>query len=303
MTSSFSQKLGQLTPILFVFLWSTGFIGARMGAPYSEPMTFLTIRFVIVLVLLIPLALLLKAKWPSAKEALHAFIAGLLLHGAYLGAVFWAIDDGMPAGLAALVMGLQPVLTAFFAAMVLKEAINRNHVMGFILGMIGISLVLYPRLQGGDFSVTPAQITASLIAVLSISVGTIYQKRFASNLDMRTSTVWQYIAAALLVGFVAYMTETQTLDWTPDFIFALGWLVLVLSIGAIFLLLFLIEQGAVSNIAGLFYLIPAVTAIFSWILFDEPITLIQIVGIIITGAGVFLASHAKLTNMRNKTSH
>lgn len=303
MTSSFSQKLGQFAPALFVFLWSTGFIGARMGAPYSEPMTFLTIRFVIVLVLLIPIAFFLKAKWPSAREAFHAFIAGLLLHGAYLGGVFWAIDDGMPAGLTALLMGLQPVVTAFFAALVLKEAINRNHVFGFILGMIGISLVLYPRLQGGDFSVTPAQIGASLLAVLGISFGTIYQKRFASNLDMRASTVWQYIAASLSIGLIAYATETQTLEWTPEFIFALGWLVLVLSIGAIFLLLFLIEQGAVSNVAGLFYMIPAVTAVFSWILFDEPITLIQIVGIIITGAGVFLASHAKMTNVRNKSSH
>jgi drug/metabolite transporter (DMT)-like permease len=303
MTSSFTQKLGQFAPALFVFLWSTGFIGARMGAPYSEPMTFLTIRFVIVLVLLIPIAFFLKAKWPSAREAFHAFIAGLLLHGLYLAGVFWAIDDGMPAGLTALVMGLQPVLTAFFAAFILKEIISRNHVFGFILGMIGISLVLYPRLQGGEFSVTPAQIGASLVAVLSIALGSVYQKRFASNLDMRTSTVWQYLAATLFTGALALTTETQVLDWTSELYFALGWLVLVLSIGAIFLLLFLIEQGAVSNIAGLFYMIPAVTAVLSWILFDEPITLIQVIGIVITGTGVFLASHAKMTNVRNKSSH
>jgi drug/metabolite transporter (DMT)-like permease len=158
-------------------------------------------------------------------------------------------------------------------------------------------------LQGGEFSVTPAQIGASLVAVLSIALGSVYQKRFASNLDMRTSTVWQYLAATLFTGALALTTETQVLDWTSELYFALGWLVLVLSIGAIFLLLFLIEQGAVSNIAGLFYMIPAVTAVLSWILFDEPITLIQVIGIVITGTGVFLASHAKMTNVRNKSSH
>jgi drug/metabolite transporter (DMT)-like permease len=302
-SKTITQQLGQMAPALFVFLWSTGFIGARMGAPYSEPMTFLTIRFVCVLILLLAITLFLKAKWPTAREAMHAFIAGLLLHGFYLAGVFWAIDDGMPAGLTALLMGLQPVMTAFFAAAVLKESITRNHVGGFFLGLIGISLVLAPRLQGGDFSVTPMQIFASLVAVFGISFGTIYQKRFASNLDMRTSTVWQYVAAALMCGILSYATETQTIIWSGEFIFALGWLVLVLSIGAIFLLLFLIENGAVSNIAGLFYMIPAVTAILSWILFDEPITGMQIVGIIITGAGVFLASHAKMMPMRNKSSH
>lgn len=168
--------------------------------------------------------------------------------------------------------------------------------------MIGISLVLYPRLQGGEFAVTPAQIGAALIAVLGISFGTIYQKRFASSLDMRTSTIWQYGAAMLATSCLSYFTESQSINWTPDFVFALGWLVLVLSIGAIFLLLLLIEQGAVSNIAGLFYLVPALTAILSYLLFDEPITPLQIIGILITGTGVFLSSHAQLAYLRNKKS-
>ncbi len=287
------QAMAQFAPALFVLLWSTGFIGARMGAPYSEPMTFLSIRFIAVMALLIPLAIFLKARWPSPIEAFHAFVTGIMIHGLYLAGVFWAIDNGMPAGLAALVMGLQPILTAFFARAILKEAITKNHIIGFILGTLGISLVLYPRLQGGDFSVTPLQILASLIAVLGISAGTIYQKRFASNLDMRTATIWQYLSAGLLCGAISLMTETQTIEWTGEFMFALGWLVLVLSIGAIFLLLFLIENGAVSNIAALFYMIPAVTAVISFFLFDEPITLMQIIGIVITGTGVFLASHNK----------
>lgn len=287
------QVLAQFVPALFVLLWSTGFIGARLGAPYSEPMTFLSIRFGVVLALLIPLALFLRAKWPSPREAFHAFMTGLMIHGLYLVGVFWAIDNGMPAGLTALVMGLQPILTAFFARAILKEAITKNHIIGFVLGTLGISLVLLPRLQGGEFSVTPWQILASLVAVLGISAGTIYQKRFASNLDMRTATVWQYLAAGLLCSALSFATETQTIEWTGEFLFALGWLVLVLSIGAIFLLLFLIENGAVSNIAGLFYMVPAVTAVISYVLFDEPITLMQIVGIVITGTGVFLASHNK----------
>lgn len=295
-----AKSLAKFAPIVFVGLWSTGFIGARMGAPYSEPMTFLTIRFLVVIALIAPFAFFVKATWPSAKDAGHSFIIGTMIHGLYLGGVFWAIDDGMPAGLSALLIGLQPILTAFFANMVLKEPITRNHIIGFVLGLAGISLVLAPRLQGGDFSVTPWQIIASLIAVIGISAGTIYQKRFAANLDMRTAIIWQYLAATLMCGIAAYFTETQTIEWTGEFIFALGWLVLVLSIGAILLLLFLIEQGAVSNIAALFYMIPAVTAVISYFLFDEPITPIQIVGILITAAGVFIASRSKMTRQSNK---
>ena len=282
--------IGQFAPVLFVLMWSTGFVGARMGAPYSEPMTFLALRFAMVLVILVPISVLLRARWPSPRDAMHAFVSGLLIHGIYLACIFWAIDDGMPAGLAALIIGLQPVLTAFFARMVLKEAITRNHLLGFLLGLIGITLVLLPRLQGGAFSVEPVQILATLISVLAISFGTIYQKRFAANLDMRTATVWQYLAAGLMCALLSFATETQTIVWSGEFIFALGWLVLVLSIGAIFLLLWLIEQGAVSNIAALFYMIPAVTAVISYFLFEEPITMIQIVGIVITATGVILAS-------------
>ncbi len=282
--------LAQATPALFVVLWSTGFIGARMGAPYSEPMTFLTLRFTLVLALLLPISLVLRAKWPNPKQAFHAFITGLLIHGVYLACVFWAIDNGMPAGLAALVMGLQPVMTAFFARGILGERITRNHISGFMLGLAGICLVLYPRLSGGAFSVTPLQIAVVCVAMLSISFGTVYQKHFAANLDMRAATVWQYLAASLLCAGLSFATETQTVIWSGEFIFALGWLTLVLSIGAIFLLLWLIEHGAVSNIAALFYMIPAVTAVISYLLFDEPITLMQILGIIVTATGVVIAS-------------
>ena len=294
--------LTRLTPVLFVLLWSTGFIGARMGAPYSEPMTFLTLRFVAVMGILLVLALIQRAPWPSPRNAFHAFITGLMIHGIYLGAVFWAIDDGMPAGLVALVMGLQPILTAFFAYMLLGEAITRNHLWGFLFGVVGIGLVLTPRLSGGAFSVTPLQITVALLAVVSISGGTIYQKRFATSLDMRTATVWQYLAASLLCGLASLATETQTIIWSGEFLFALAWLTLVLSIGAIFLLLFLIEHGAVANVAALFYMIPAVTAVISYLLFDEPITPSQIVGILITGGGVFLASRSKMPQARNKAT-
>ncbi|WP_114008489.1 DMT family transporter [Cohaesibacter intestini] len=290
MSTKTKPSLAQATPALFVVLWSTGFIGARMGAPYSEPMTFLAMRFSLVLALLLPISLMLRAKWPTPKQAFHAFVTGLLIHGVYLACVFWAIDNGMPAGLAALVMGLQPVMTAFFARGILGERLTRNHLFGFILGLIGICLVLYPRLSGGDFSVTPPQIVVVCAAMLSISFGTVYQKRFAANLDMRAATIWQYLAACLLCAGLSFATETQTIVWSGEFIFALGWLTLVLSIGAIFLLLWLIEHGAVSNIAALFYMIPAVTAVISYLLFDEPITLMQILGIIITATGVLIAS-------------
>ncbi|WP_316863041.1 DMT family transporter [uncultured Cohaesibacter sp.] len=289
-SKAFPFSLPQLAPFVFVVLWSTGFVGSRMGAPYSEPMTFLSLRFGSVMILLLILSLALGAKWPTPRQSLHAFISGFMIHGIYLSGVFWAIDDGMPAGLFALVTGLQPVLTAFFAHAILKETINRNHVIGLGLGLVGISLVLLPRLHGGAFSVTPQQICVAVIAIVGISLGTVYQKRFASNLDMRTATIWQYLAALLLCGSLSCLLESQTIIWSGAFIFALGWLVLVLSIGAIFMLLWLIEHGAVSNTASLFYLVPAVTAVISFLLFDEPITLLQIVGMIITAASVILAS-------------
>ena len=151
MTSRSAGILSTFAPLLFVVLWSTGFIGSRMGAPYSEPMMFLTLRFGSVLVLLLIISLIQNARWPTPRQGFHAFVSGFLIHGVYLSGVFWAIDDGMPAGLFALMTGLQPVLTAFFAHLILKEQITRNHVIGFLLGLIGISMVLLPRLSGGAF--------------------------------------------------------------------------------------------------------------------------------------------------------
>jgi drug/metabolite transporter (DMT)-like permease len=293
MFSRSANLLSRLAPLLFVVLWSTGFVGSRMGAPYSEPLTFLSMRFGAVLVLLLAITFIQKVRWPNPRQSAHAFVSGFMIHGLYLTGVFWAIDDGMPAGLFALMTGLQPVLTAFFAHLLLSERITRNHVIGFVLGLVGICMVLLPRLSGGTFSVTPIQILVSLVAVISISFGTVYQKRFAANLDMRTATIWQYCAALLFCGGLSLFTETQTIIWSPDFIFALVWLVLVLSIGAIFLLLWLIEKGAVSNTASLFYLVPAVTATISYLLFGEPITLLQVLGMIVTALGVILASRRK----------
>ncbi|WP_321447710.1 DMT family transporter [uncultured Cohaesibacter sp.] len=293
MTSRTAGILPILAPLLFVVLWSTGFVGSRMGAPYSEPMTFLSLRFGSVLLLLLAISLIQRARWPNPRQGFHAFVSGFLIHGVYLSGVFWAIDDGMPAGLFALMTGLQPVLTAFFAHLVLKEQITKNHALGFVLGLIGISMVLLPRLSGGAYSVTPMQILVSLVAVIAISFGTVYQKRFAANLDIRTATIWQYIAAVLLCGGLSLLTESQTIIWSGEFVFALVWLVLVLSIGAIFLLLWLIEKGAVSNTASLFYLVPAVTATISFLLFGEPITPMQVAGMIVTALGVILASRSK----------
>ena len=290
MSTKTAPAIAQAAPALFVLLWSTGFIGARMGAPYSEPMTFLAIRMGLVLALLVPISLLLGAKWPNPKQSFHAFVTGLLIHGMYLAGIFWSIDNGMPAGLAALIMGLQPVMTAFFARLILKEKVTRNHIYGFVLGLVGIGLVLYPRLSGGAFSVTPLQVTLVGLAMLCISFGTVYQKRFAANVDMRTATIWQYCAAGLFCAGLSFAAESQTIVWSGEFVFALAWLTLVLSIGAIFLLLWLIEHGAVSNIAALFYMIPAVTAVISYFLFDEPITLMQVLGIVVTATGVVIAS-------------
>ncbi|MEM8811568.1 MAG: DMT family transporter [Pseudomonadota bacterium] len=282
-----------LYPPIFVFLWATGFIGAKLSAPYSDPLSFLTLRFLIVAALLAMAVLWWRLPWPNPRAALNATIAGALIQGFYLGGIFWAIEHGMPAGVAALIVGLQPILTAFLAKPILGEAISQRHWLGLGVGLVGLVFVLGPKLQFSGFGITPVTITACVIGVLAITIGSVWQKRFGGGLDTRVDGVFQFLAGALVVGIGAAATETFTFVWAPSLIFALVWLVLVLSIGAITLYLILLRQGAVSKVAALFYLVPAVAALMGWFLFGETLTLMQIIGMAITVAAVALVSKAK----------
>ncbi|MER8894190.1 DMT family transporter [Mesorhizobium sp. M0676] len=284
------HSLKRFIPASFVVLWATGFIGARYAMPWAEPFTFLAARFVIAALLLAGLMLVLGSKRATRAEALHATVSGILMHGIYLGAVFWAIHRGMPAGLSALIVGLQPLITAVLAGRFLGEAILPRHWAGLAVGLVGVIIVLWPKLGALGGGVTPETLTASLVSVLGMSAGTIWQKRYASGGDLVAATMWQYIGGGSLMILASLALETHTVIINGELIFAMAWLVLVLSIGAIFLLMVMIRDGEMSKVASLFYLVPAVTAVIAWALFGERLSLVQIVGMAIATLGVGLAT-------------
>ncbi|MCE7027852.1 DMT family transporter [Jiella avicenniae] len=282
------QRFLPFFPAVFVLLWSTGFIGARYAMPYAEPFTFLSMRYGLALLLLGGMALAARALWPQPRLAMHAMIAGSLIHGVYLGGVFFAVRHGLNAGVAALIVGLQPIVTALIAAPALGETIRPRHALGLFLGLVGVALVILPKLgAGGDYhfvNVAPACLSA-----LGISIGTIWQKRFATGIDVRTGTFFQYLGALVPTFALAAFTETMVVAWNGEVVFALVWLTVVLSIGAIFLMMILIREGAVSKVASLMYLTPGVTAVMAYLLFGETLTPVQLGGLVLAGVGVAAA--------------
>lgn len=277
-------------PPLFVVLWATGFIGARYAMPWAEPFTFLAARFIIAFVLLALLLVAMRARPTNRRGAMHAMIAGALMHGVYLGGVFWAIHRGMPAGLSALIVGLQPLITAVMAGLFLGEKILPRHWAGLATGFIGVVIVLWPKLGALGGGVTAATLAASIVSVIGMSAGTIWQKRFGAASDLVGGTLWQYLGGAILMTLASFAFETRTVTINGELIFAMVWLVLVLSIGAIFLLMVMIREGEMSKVASLFYLVPAVTAVIAWLLFGESLSLVQIAGMAVATLGVGLAT-------------
>ena len=284
--------LTRLTPLLFVLLWSTGFIGAKYGLPYAEPLTFLVSRYVLVIVLMSLLALAMRAPWPaSPREALHIGVTGLLVQALYLGGVFMSIHRGLPAGISALVVGMQPLLTAALAGALLGERVSARQWAGLALGFGGVALVVGSKasVDGVDGDALVHMLVPALAALLGITAGTLYQKRFCPRFDLRTGSVLQFLPSLMITALIASQTETMVITWTDDFVFALGWLVLVLSVGAISLLNLLIRSGSAVNVASLFYLTPPTTALIAWAVFGETLTGLALVGMGVTVFGVWLA--------------
>lgn len=280
-----------VAPPLFVLLWSSGFIGAKYGLPYAEPFTFLLVRFILVTAILVAIALAMRAPWPrSWVQVGHIAVAGLLIHATYLGGVFASIHQGLPAGTAALITALQPLLTAIAAGPLLGERVTRRQWVGFGLGLLGVFLVVADRLQIAGIERT--SVIGAFVAVLGITAGTLYQKRFGGAMDLRTGSIIQYSASAVAMALLAFAFETREIRWTADFLFALGWLTLVLSIGAISLLLVLIRHGAAAKTASLFYLVPALTAVIAWLMFGETLNATSLGGMVVTIAAVALVTRA-----------
>ena len=277
-----------LAPALFVVLWSTGFISAKFGLPYAGPLTYLLHRFVLVTTLMVAITLIARGNWPQRPITwLHLTAAGLMVHGLYLGGVFVAISRGMPAGTASMLVGMQPILTVFLARSWFGERTSARQWWGLLIGIVGVYCVVEHkiRLTGLDWVGS----MSVLVALVAISIGTLYQKRFCGGVDLRAGTAVQFGACALVYGILAPQFESLHVEWTWQFQFALGWSVLVLSVGAISLLYWLLRRGAASEVARLFYLVPAVTAAMALLLFDEPITMLAVAGMGLIAAGVLLA--------------
>ncbi len=277
----------RIYPFLFVFLWSTGFIGARLGLPFSEPLSFLLVRYLCVIVLMLTIAALSGAPWPKdSRQWWHISVSGVLIHAIYLGGVFMAIKQGLPAGVTALVVGMQPLLTAIGAIGLLGERVGPRQWIGLVLGFIGLATVI-----SGKFGISAElgpMLVPAVVALVGITAGTLYQKRFCAGFDLRTGSVIQFVSSALVTAIaIALFTEFQ-ITWTAPFAFALGWLVLVLSIGAISLLNLLIHSGSAVNVASLFYLTPLSTALIAWGVFGETLPALSLAGMALAVGGVYL---------------
>ncbi|HEX6958424.1 MAG TPA: DMT family transporter [Ferrovibrio sp.] len=276
-------------PGLFVLLWSTGFIGAKLGLPYAEPMTFLVLRFAVVTILLAAFAALSRAPWPrSLAEAGHIALAGLLLQAVYLGGVFASIFHGVPAGVSALIVGIQPLLVAAGAGPLLGERVTARQWLGLVLGLVGVVLVVWTKLGSGVG--TPWGYALSVIALIGITLGTLYQKKFCPAIDLRSGTAIQFAASAVFLAPFALLFEARRIVWSGEFVFALGWLCIVLSLGAISLLFVLIRRGAAAKVSSLFFLVPPCTALVAFFLFGEALNLLALLGMAATMAGVALVN-------------
>ncbi len=288
------MSLAELTPSVlvpgaFVLLWSTGFIGAKFGMPFAEPFTFLLIRFAVVIPILSVAAVVSGANWPHrSADVGRLAIVGILLHGVYLGGVFFAISQGVQASVAALIVGLQPLLTAALARLYLKERISQAGWLGLALGLIGVVLVVRHKLDLGHASA--GGFLAAFAALFAITIATLYQKRHGSGMNLMSGSAVQFAAAALAILPFALLFEHGRVTWSGSFLFAVLWLALVLSIGAITLLHILIRRGAAARVASLFYLTPSVTAVLAYMLFGERLTLTAVFGFVLTAIGVALVT-------------
>ncbi|MGH6793136.1 MAG: DMT family transporter [Methyloceanibacter sp.] len=281
-------------PMIFVVLWSTGFIGARFGLPYIEPLTFLAVRMAFVVVVMAVIAFAAHAPWPDAWGVGHSLVAGFLVHGAYLGGVFVAISQGVPAGISALIPGLQPILTSTIANRFMGERVSALQWAGLGLGLVGVLLVLHDRSIVAEASLLGW--VASFISLFGITLGTLYQKRYCGTIGWRTGNTVQYIGAFALYWIGSLAFETRIIHWTGELIFAIVWLVFVLSIAAIALMYWLIRRTAATGFTSLFYLVPGVTALIAYFLFDETLDAVSIAGMGICAGGVVLVSRRPATD-------
>ena len=271
--------------MLFVFLWATGFIVARYGMPYAPPLGFLSLRFALTSAVLLPVIVLAGARWPTRAQLGPITLSGLLVHAGYLSGVWCAVKMGMPAGVSALIVNLQPIITALFGPW-LGERVGARQWTGLALGFAGVVLVVAQKVQGVGLSTVTVWL--SVFSLLSISFGTLYQKKYVPVFDLRTGAFVQYVACFAVLGPLAFAFENEPFVWNPELVLAMAWSVFGMSIGAIFLMFTLIARGTATRVASLFYLVPPCTALMAWALFGETFGAIALAGLVLTAVGVAL---------------
>ena len=274
-------------PAIFVVLWSTGFVATKYVVSNADPLTSLAIRMALVVVLMAVIVAIVRPRWPDRIGVFHSAVAGILVHGFYLGGTAIAIAHSIPAGLSALIPGLQPILTSTLANRWLGERVTPVQWAGLLLGLFGVVLILHNRPMSGDAG---WGWLASSVSLVSITFGTLYQRRYCNAIDWRAGNLVQYIAVAIFFGIGAWLFENNVVHWTTEFVLGLAWLVVVLSIGSIGLLYWLIRRSAATSVASLFYLVPAVTALMAYVLFGERLDAIAIVGMTACAAAVFVVN-------------
>jgi drug/metabolite transporter (DMT)-like permease len=285
------QKLERYAPVLFVFLWSTGFVGAKYIVPYAEPFTFLTIRYFLAALILFAIAYAFKQPLKLNKEQFKAsFAVGILLHVVYIGGVFYAVSLGVSAGISAVIVSIQPVLVSLLAVPLLGERLRWVQVVGLFLGVAGIALLLLPKVFQGDYtaSTSIAGIIICEIALLGTSGGYLVQKKLGGEIPFLSGTGAQYAISAIAFAILSVATEDQIIQWVPEFFFGLAWIVFMLSIASIVLLYGMLRTGSASKVSSLYYLVPPVAAIQAYFLFDEVIGFVGIIGMAFAGLGVVL---------------
>lgn len=287
MNKSFEETAARLAPAIFVVLWSTGFIGTKYVINNAEPLTYLAIRMAFVVVVMAVIAAVARPNWPDRTGVFHSAVAGILVHGFYLGGTAIAIAHSIPAGLSALIPGLQPILTSTIANRWLGERVTPLQWGGLVLGLAGVVLILHNRPMTGEAG---WGWLASGVSLISITLGTLYQRRYCNRIDWRAGNLVQYIAVTIFFGIGAFLFETNVVHWTGEFVLALAWLVFALSIGSIGLLYWLIRHHAATSVASLFYLVPAVTALMAFILFGERLDHVAIAGMAACAAAVLLVN-------------
>lgn len=290
MNRDLSSLAGRAAPVVFVLLWCTGFIGTKYVLTSAEPLTYLTVRMTLAVSIMAVVVAWVRPVWPDRAGIGHSIVAGLLIQGIYLAGTVFAVAHSVPVGLSALIPGLQPILTSILASRFLGERVTRLQWGGLFLGLAGVLLILHGRTMSGDAG---WGWLASAASLLSITVGTLYQKRYCGGIDWRAGSFIQQFAALVLFGVGAWAFETNVIHWTAQFVLSVIWLAVVLSIGTVGLLYWLLRRQPSSQVASLFYLVPAVTALMAFVLFGEKLDAVAVVGMIACGAAVLLVNRAK----------